>query len=403
MVKVKEINIIDDYKEFIDNLLTDAIVKWASDIHIEPHKDAIWIRYRIDGDLFPVYKLWLDNKDNLTARIKILSKLKIDEKRLPQDGQIVFKFDNWKEVEDVDLRVSTFPTLYWEKVVIRVLRKDMSLLNLNNLGFLNVNLNLIKKALNSKEGLILVSWPTWSWKTTTLYAMLNWFDRFKYNISTLEDPIEYKLEGINQSQVNPDIWYTFAAWLRTLLRQDPDIILVWEIRDKETAKLAIEASLTWHLVLGTIHANRWAWVIERLVNMGIDRYLIASSLKMVLSQRLVKKICGNCAVNIDITEDEEKIFQKYLGPLWESLKEKVNFRKWKWCKMCLNTGYKWRLWLHEVVLIDSDFAELISKEFSLRQWEDLMEMKGYLTLFKDWLIKVIFGQTTLEQVLVYKD
>lgn len=398
----KQIDIIDDFKLFLNKIFDEAIEKGASDIHIEPQKDNVIIRYRIDWEIVQFYRVDSSNKDNLITRMKIISKLKIDENRLPQDGQIVYQYRNWTNLEDVDMRVSTLPILYWEKIVIRILKKDMKLLNIDSLGFLHLNLKLIKKALTLKEGLILVGWSTWSWKTTTLYAILNYFDPGKFNISTLEDPIEYKLPYINQSQVNPEIWYNFSNWLKTLLRQDPDIILVWEIRDKETAKLAIEASMTWHLVLGTIHANRWTWVVERLVNMWIDPYLIASSLKMIVSQRLVRKVC-KCANKSAVTEEDAKVFKDWLWPIWNSIKDSINFKQKTWCDNCLGSGYSWRIWLHEVVLTDSDFTKIIAWDMNSHIWDDLMQTKWYLSLYQDWLLKVASGLTDLAQVLPFKE
>ncbi len=397
----KEIKVIDDFRYFVDDLFSDAIKKGASDIHIEPHKDKLIIRYRIDGDLYHIYTIDKSNQENLIARIKILARLKIDEKRLPQDGQIVFQYREGMNIEDVDMRVSTFPTLYGEKIVLRILRKDMSLLNLDKLGFLSVNLNLIKKAMKFKEGLVLVSWPTGSGKTTTLYAMLNYFNPMEYNISTLEDPVEYKLEGVAQSQVNHEIGYTFANWLKTLLRQDPDIILVWEIRDYETAKLAVEASLTWHLVFGTIHANQWVGVVERLINMWVDKYLVASSLKMILAQRLVKKLCS-CAVPAEMDAETQQIFKEGLGDIYEELKPNASFKVPKWCDKCLGSWFKWRVGLHEVVLIDQDFSKLISTQVTADKWEEVRKSKGYLSLYQDGLIKVLLWITNLQQVLPYK-
>jgi len=396
-MKIKHIDIIDDMKEFLDEVFDKAISMWASDIHFEPQKDFFYIRFRIDGEIYIFYKIWNENADNIIARIKILSKLKVDEKRLPQDGQIVYTYKN----EDIDFRVSTFPTLYWEKVVIRILKKDINLLNLDKLWFLNVNLKLIKKALKLKEWLILVTWPTGSGKTTTLYSLINHFDPKKYNISTLEDPIEYKLPWISQSQVNPDIGYDFSNWLRSLLRQDPDILMVWEIRDEQTAQLAVEAALTWHLVLWTIHANRWSWVIKRLLNLNISSYLISNVLKLIISQRLVRKLCS-CAKKAHITEQEEKIFQEWLWEIYkQKLKNENNFKYKLWCEKCLNTGYKWRIWIHEVTYIDDDFVKIIKDNFSILEWDQLLKGKGYFTIYEDWLIKTLYWLTDLPQFLPY--
>ncbi len=405
---VESIEIIDDFKGFVDSIFDEAILKEASDIHIEPWKDILYIRYRVDGDIRLFYEIdtkWApENQNNLLTRIKIMSQLKIDENRIPQDGQIVYMYSDNKtnKKEEVDMRVSTFPTLYWEKIVIRLLRKDAKLLNLSSLWFLQLNLKLINKALKYKEGLVLVSGPTGSWKTTTLYAMLNSFNPMEYNISTLEDPVEYKIEWINQSQVRSEIWYDFSNWLRTLLRQDPDIILVWEIRDRETAKLAIEAALTWHLVFGTIHANRWAWVIERLVNMWIDAYLIASSLKMILSQRLVKKMCS-CARSVEPDSEQIEIFRTWLGPIRDSVWANINYKEKVGCEKCQWIGYNKRLWLHETILFDKDIRKLINVNIDAKIWQDTIRNKQFLSLYQDGLLKAANWLTDLEQVLPYKE
>lgn len=394
---MKKIDIIDNMKAFVDELFDEGISLWASDIHIEPKKDSIVVRYRVDGELHLSYDISNTNKDNLLTRIKIMGQLKIDENRKPQDGQIVYT----KDGEDVDLRVSTFPTIYGEKIVVRILRKDQALLNINSLGFLQINLNLIKQSLNLKEGLILVSWPTGSWKTTTLYSLLNSFDPAKFNISTLEDPVEYKIEWINQSQVKPEIGYTFTEWLKTLLRQDPDVILVWEIRDRETAKLAIEASLTWHIVLWTIHANRWLWVAERLINMWIEPYLVASSLKLIISQRLAKKI-HKCAKTKSIDANDEKILSDGLSDIWWSIKSSAALKEPIGCPDCLNSWYRGRIWLHEVIRLDNDFSKIILWGLDKQAWEKLMHDKGFLTLYQDWLLKAASWLTDLKQILPFK-
>lgn len=394
----KKINLIDDFKTFINDIFFEAISKKASDIHVEPQKELVLIRYRIDGEIYSFYEVENTNKNNLLTRFKVLAQLKIDESRLPQDGQIVFPYE-W---EDIDMRVSSFPTLHGEKIVVRILQKDPKLLNINSLAFMQLNLNLIKKSLKLKEWLIVVSWPTGSGKTTTLYAMLNHFHPESYNISTLEDPIEYRIIWINQSQVNSEIGYTFSKWLRTLLRQDPDIILVWEIRDKETALLAIEAALTWHLVFGTIHANKGMWVVERFINMWIEPYLLSSALKLIVSQRLAKKLC-KCSKKVDINQEQEKIFQDWLAETRWSIKDSVSYKESVWCEECMNIWYSWRLWIHEVIVLDSDFNKLMFWNLEKDKWEEEMARKGYLSLYQDGLLKSAFWLTTLDQILPYKD
>lgn len=395
---MKRIDVIDNFRDFVNELFDMAIEQRASDIHIEPQKGDVEIRFRIDWELKHIFELDNQNRDNLATRIKIMSQMKIDENRLPQDGNIVYIY---KEKEDVDMRVSTFPTLYWEKVVLRLLRKNSSLLNIGSLWFTAMNLKVIKRSLELKEWLILVAWPTWSWKTTTLYSMLNHYNPKEHNISTLEDPVEYKLPWVNQSQVKPEINYTFANGLRTLLRQDPDIILVWEIRDKETAMLAVEASLTWHLVFGTIHATKWVWVIERLVNMWVEQYLIASALKLIVAQRLVKKFCA-CSQNVDMWDIELWHIKEWLWSIYDSVKENAVFKKRIWCNKCFNTWYLWRIWLYEVVMIDSEISKLIAEWVEEKKWDELTSMKWFLSLYQDWLLKILFGMTEISQVLPYK-
>jgi type IV pilus assembly protein PilB len=403
---MKRIDVIDNFKDFVDDVFNQAIDRNASDIHIEPQKLAMYIRFRIDWEMSYLYEISLNNKDTFLTRVKIMSQLKIDENRLPQDWNIVY---NYKDNEDIDMRISTFPTIYGEKICIRILRKSWNLMNIKTLWFLPITLKTIENALKVKEWLVLVSWPTGSWKTTTLYAMLNSFDPKKYNISTLEDPVEYKLEWVNQSQVKPDIWYKFADWLRTLLRQDPDIVLVWEIRDKETAKLAVEASLTWHLVFGTIHSNRWSWVVERIINMWIEPYLVSSALKLIVNQRLVRRLC-TCSKNMEYTEHELNMFNdwfKTFPDIWAMYKENLKLKEQnhEWCDKC-RTVWKWyagRAWLHEVTVIDADFSRLILEDLNPERWNALMVKKEYLNIYQDWLMKVISGATDLKQILPYKE
>lgn len=404
-MRVRQINMIDDFKQFVDDIMNEAINVWASDIHVEPQKDEVQLRYRIDWEIYKTYSINVENKNNLIARIKILAQLKIDETRRPQDGQIVHSYlnPNTQETEDIDVRISTFPTVFGEKIVLRILRKDENLLNLNSLGFMQYNLKLIKQALSLKEGLILVSWGTWSGKTTTLYSMLNSFTRESYNISTLEDPIEYKLPGINQSQVKPEIDYTFSTGLKTLLRQDPDVILVGEIRDRETAKLAIDASMTGHLVLWTIHSNKWSWAVERLLNMWIEPYLVFSSLKLVISQRLVKKVCPYCGqLRTEISEEDENLFKDWLWPIWDSIKSSLNLKKPVGCHNCLNLWFSWRMWIHEVIMLDNDFRRVIKEDMDSVEWDYMCQHKGYLSLYQDALIKAAYWFIDLGHALQVK-
>ena len=278
---------IPDIVIFVNELFDNAILENISDIHIENTKDFLLVRFRKDWDFIINNKISLEHVSTIITRLKVLAKVKIDETKKPQDWKIAYTSE--KANQTVDIRLSTLPTVYWEKIVMRILKQDSNLINLDSIWLLDMNLEKVKNVLKSKYWIILVAWPTWSWKSTTLFSVLKDFDPLQYNISTLEDPVEYNIDYINQSQIKPEIWYTFASWLRSLVRQDPDIIMVWEIRDKETALLSIEAALTWHLVLSTIHTNSATATIQRLINMWIEPFLIASALKMVISQRLVKK------------------------------------------------------------------------------------------------------------------
>lgn len=381
----------------IQTIIFDAIEKDSSDIHLEPQKNNLMIRYRLDWDLYIAQEISNEIKDNIITKIKLMAHMKIDETRLPQDWNFVINF--WWV--DIDIRVSTFPILYWEKIVLRLLKKNENILNINSLWFLKFNLQHILNTLSMKEWLILISWPTWSWKTTTLYSMINHFDPKKYNILTLEDPIEYKLDHVNQSQINKDIWYTFSVGLRSILRLDPNIILIWEIRDEETAKLAIEASLTWHLVFWTIHSNWVYWVIERLMNMWIEKYLISSSLKLIIYQNLIKKIC-DCWELTFPNEQEINIFSNWLWELWESCKPKIKFIKSKWCQKCLNSWFKWRIWIHELVYVDNEIKKFLNKSnIDKSSWNLLIKEKWFLNIYQDWLLKVLFWFTDLSQILSY--
>jgi type IV pilus assembly protein PilB len=305
-----------------------------------------------------------------------------------------------KESQNVDIRLSTLPTTYWEKVVMRILKQDESLINIEALWLIDVNLEKVREALKSKYWIVLVAWPTGSWKSTTLFGILKNFNPLELNISTLEDPIEYGIEYVNQSQVKPEIWYTFSTWLRSLVRQDPDIIMVWEIRDKETATLAVEAALTWHLVLSTIHTNSATWTIQRLINMGVEPFLLASAMKMVISQRLWKKICINCKDVYTVKDIERKKINEILGPIIDKTElENVVFYHWVWCEKCSFTGYKWRMWFHEVLIVWDYLEPLILEKESANAMRDLAVKNWMVTITQDALLKAVLWETTVEEAL----
>ncbi len=389
---------ITDIVSYVDQLFKDAIDTKTSDIHIEPNEDFIMIRFRQDWDFFIYDKIDNRNTSALITRLKVLAKVKIDENKKPQDWKIIYYYE--KDDQNVDIRFSTLPTKYWEKVVMRILKQDSSLTNIEALWLLDVNLKKVREALKSTYWIILVSGPTGSWKSTTLFWILKNYNPLEYNISTLEDPIEYDIEFVNQSQVKPEIWYTFSSGLRTLLRQDPDIIMVWEIRDKETGTLAVEAALTWHLVLATIHTNSAPWTITRLINMGIEPFLISSAMKMVISQRLWKRICQNCKEKYTPKEHELNKAKEILKDILdeESL-NKLQFYHWAWCEKCNFTGYKWRLWIHEVLIVEDYLEPLILREASDNEMKKEAIKHWMITIVQDWLLKALLWNTTIEEAL----
>ena len=389
----------DDSKiiTLVNDIFLDAFTNEASDIHIEPRTKHVQIRFRVDGNFIKYKDVDLTSRDALIARIKIMSYLRIDEHRLPQDGKINYKLFAWKTI---DMRVSIMPTIYWEKVVIRILKKDEKPPELRELWILPYNMVKLKKHLKDPYGMILAVWPTGSGKSTTLFGLLSKFDSEEKNISTLEDPVEYRIPWVNHTQINPAIDFNFAKWLRSLLRQDPDILMVWEIRDEETAKLAIEASITGHIVFSTLHTNSAAASIQRLVNLWVDPLLISSSLRLIVSQRLARKLCINCKESYKPTE---KIGNYIFWKVGKYIKNKDDLKLYKphewWCAKCNGTWYKWRIWLYEILEMTDKIEELMLKNASRTQIEVQAVWDGMVTIKEDALLKVVLGETSLEEVL----
>lgn len=394
-VKVK--NEVWDIVDYVNGVFKEAVDIWASDIHIEPTENFVLIRFRKDGDFIIYDKLGPDNTSGIITRLKVLSKIKIDENKKPQDGKVVYHYDT--ENMDIDIRLSTLPTNYGEKVVMRILKQDDNLTNIEALGLIDVNLEKVREALKSKYGIILVAGPTGSGKSTTLFWILKNFNPLEYNISTLEDPIEYNIDFVNQSQVQPGIGYTFSSGLRSLVRQDPDIIMVGEIRDKETATLAVEAALTGHLVLSTIHTNSAAGTVQRLINMGVEPFLLASAMKMVISQRLWKKVCQNCKKPHPLTEAQLKKVKEHLSPIIDEDIESLTFYKWEGCDVCRNTGYKGRLGIHEVMIVWEYLEPLILEKESSNEMKKAGVENGMVTIVQDGLLKALIWETTVEEAL----
>ena len=374
--------------KFVHNILESAVRKKASDIHIEYNGDYMRVRFRIDGILMEHMKTSAKAYKAIISRIKIMASLNISEKRLPQDGRIYMVVDN----KPIDFRVSTMPTSKYEKVVMRVLDKSNFMVSKDKLGFTPESTEIYDNLLSKPYGLILVVGPTGSGKTTTLYSMLNQLNDVDKNILTIEDPIEYELPGINQSQINYKAGLDFASALRAFLRQDPDIIMVGEIRDHDTAEIAIRASLTGHLVLSTLHANTAVGAISRLSDMGMDSFLITSSLVGVVSQRLVRKICPLCKTPYEASIGEKKALNYELD-------KKLTLYKGQGCDKCNNTGYKGRLGIYEMIEITKPIRDLIDKG---AKEEEILELAGNLgmkNMREDAAIKVISGQTTVEEMI----
>ena len=371
--------------KLVDLLLMQAIKDRASDIHIEPFKDKINIRYRIDGVLYEIPPPAKHLLSAIVSRIKILSNLDIAERRLPQDGAFLVKVEN----KGIDLRVSTIPAIYGEKVVMRILDKSATPLNLGELGFESQELESFRKAIASPNGLILVTGPTGSGKTTTLYAALNDIKSPRKNISTVEDPVEYKLEGINQVQIKPAIGLTFAGALRAFLRQDPDVIMVGEVRDLETAQICIRASLTGHLVLSTLHTNDAPSAISRLIDIGIEPYLISASIILVGAQRLVRKLCPECKEAYETTPKITADFK---------IKQDLLYKP-KGCDYCSHTGYRGRVAIYEIILVNDKLKELISKGAALGEIKKAVKDIGVRTLLESGIKKVEEGLTSIEEIL----
>ncbi len=371
----------------LNALLQEAVKEKASDIHIEPYEKEIDVRIRVDGILRKVLSPPKIIQDALISRVKIMANLDIAEKRLPQDGRIRVLIGG----KDIDIRVSIVPTTHGERAVLRLLDRRQGLLGLGELGLGDQNEEEFKQLLNRTNGIILVTGPTGSGKTTTLYAALNSLNRAEKNIITVEDPVEYQLMGIGQIQVNPRIGLSFASGLRSILRQDPDIIMVGEIRDRETAEIAIQASLTGHLVLSTLHTNDAASSLTRLLDMGIEPYLVASSLTGALAQRLVRVICPYCKEGYKPLYEEARLFQEFNG---------LEFLyRGKGCSRCHNSGYAGRTGIFELLVIDADIRRMIVSRTDSRTINEYAVSRGMKTLYIDGLSKVARGITTIEEVL----
>ncbi|NOZ13745.1 MAG: type IV-A pilus assembly ATPase PilB [Acidobacteria bacterium] len=378
----------------VNSILTDAVRRGVSDIHVEPYEKELRIRFRIDGILHEIMKPPLKMRDAICSRIKIMSKLDIAEKRLPQDGRIKLKMKLEGKRKELDFRVSVLPTLFGEKIVMRILDSDMLMLDMTKLGFEPESLETFQTEVTKPYGMVLVTGPTGSGKTNTLYSSISLLNKPETNIMTAEDPVEFNLKGINQVNVREEIGLTFAAALRSFLRQDPNIVLVGEIRDFETAEIAIKAALTGHLVLSTLHTNDAPSTISRLMNMGIEPFLVATSVNLICAQRLVRRVCTQC-------KEEIKIPKKTLLGIGYTEEEvdKIKVFKGTGCDRCSGTGYKGRVGLYEVMQITDEMRELVLSGATAMDLRHQAVKDGMITLRRSGLIKIMNGLTTIDEVL----
>ena len=391
----------------VESLLEHAVFEGASDIHIEPTEQDLAVRYRVDGILRNVMTLPRNAQAGVVARIKVLSNMKLDEHRLPQDGRMKISGPSYK----YSVRVSTLPVMDGEKIVMRLLSETAQALSLEQLGFNDSHLAIVKRNIMKPHGIIFVTGPTGSGKTTTLYSVLSLRNTPGVNISTIEDPVEYRMAGVNQSQVNPKIGFTFAIGLRTLLRQDPNIIMVGEIRDGETAEIATNAAMTGHLVFATLHTNDSVTALPRLVDMGVPRFLVAFTCNMIIAQRLVRKVCKSCAQPYTLTKQQVKeLGELYnLEEIMAGLRthglikdvsiEKSDFFRGAGCKQCGGEGYRGRMGIYEVLEITKGIQDLINKDATGQEIYAQAVKEGMITIVEDGFAKALSGVTTLEEIM----
>jgi general secretion pathway protein E len=388
-------DLLDDISEapiikLVNHIISQSVKARASDIHIEPYIDSFKIRYRVDGILYDLLSPPKWAQPALISRIKVMAKMNIAEKRLPQDGRLDVKIGD----QDIDVRVSTIPTSFGERVVLRLLNKSGSLLSLADIGLASEKLGLLKNLVVSPNGIILVTGPTGSGKTTTLYAILSSINTADINIITIEDPVEYQIRGISQIQVNPKIDLTFAKGLRSIVRQDPDVILVGEIRDQETAEIAVQSALTGHLVFSTLHTNDSASAITRLVDIGVEPFLISSSVLAVIAQRLIRVLCKDCKE----AYKPDRMTLESIGITPEQ-SEQVTLYRANGCESCIHTGYRGRTGIFEMMNLDSNLKSLILKTFDSNQIKDEALKMNMVTLRMDGVDKVLTGVSTIEEVI----
>ncbi|MFV9511069.1 GspE/PulE family protein [Tepidibacillus sp. LV47] len=372
----------------VNQIIQNAVKQRASDIHFDPQENELRVRFRIDGQIRTEQFLPKHMQGIITSRLKIMAQLNIAEKRLPQDGRIQIEVDG----RPIDIRISTLPTVYGEKIVLRILDLSQAIKQIEQIGFSKTNAEKFRKMIHKTYGIILITGPTGSGKTSTLYAALNELNREDVNIITVEDPVEYRIAGINQVQVNEKTGLTFARGLRSILRQDPNIIMVGEIRDLETAEIAIRAALTGHLVLSTIHTNDAVTTVTRLIDMGIEPFLVSSAVTGVVGQRLVRRICTDCAVPYEPSVEEKQILEEYRIEVTQLLKGKG-------CVKCNQTGYRGRTAIQELLILDDRLKQMVIEKQPDSVYRQYLKENGFTTMFEDGLEKVKQGLTTISEVI----
>lgn len=396
-LKVKSFLQKQDSFSAIKEITQKAIEFWSSDLHFDNTETNIIVRFRIDGLLNDIFFLEKKEYKLILERVKHSSNLKLNITNIPQDWKYFLDL-NWKKI---DVRVSTLPTAYWENIVCRVLDTEKNIIDFEDLWFMWTTKRFLERAINKKNGMILITWPTWSWKTTTLYTILNRLNKRSVKIMTLEDPIEYNLHWIVQSEIQEKIWYNFDVWLKALLRQDPDIIMLWEIRDYETLNTAIQASLTGHLVLSTLHTKSAAETIDRMINMWLKPYILASWVDVIIAQRLVRRICPHCKKEIKKSEEEKQLISILLNEIWirKIPIDRIKLFSWSWCEHCNYTWYKWRIGIYEILSFSDDIRTMI------REWESSENIvkqavkNDMISMKQDGILKAIKWLTTIQEVL----
>jgi type IV pilus assembly protein PilB len=394
---IKSKDNVSDIGDLLDNIILTALHKKASDVHIEPTETDMLVRYRIDGLLQDILLIDKSFQDELIFKIKISSRLRTDEHFSPQDGRITFKF---QEEGKLDTRISILPTTKGEKVVIRLLTRESKMLSLEQLGMNGKGLELVKKSYIKPWGMILAVGPTGSGKTTTLYSILQLINSREKNITTIEDPVEFDIDGINHIQVNPNGNLTFATGLRSILRQDPDIVMVGEVRDTETARIAINAAMTGHLVLSTLHTNDAVTTVPRLIDMGVEPYLVASTVNIIIAQRLARLLCTKCNEEYELTKKEIDEIAVSRPDIARALKAGEKLHRHVGCKECSDSGYKGRVGLYEIMEITKKIREIINnKDFTIDELYDESKASGLITILEDGLTKMKQGIVDIPELI----